>query len=80
MGKQGRSLARSFEWAVYSRLSGLSLSPDGRRLVVAVATPDRENTRYRTALWEVDPAGTRPARRLTRSGKTVRNHVVSGAH
>jgi len=51
------------------RLGGLALSPDGRRLVVAVATPDRENTRYRTALWEVDPAGTRPARRLTRSAK-----------
>ena len=51
------------------RLGGLWLSPDGRRLVVAVATPDRKNTRYTTALWEVDPDGERPARRLTRSGK-----------
>ena len=28
------------------RLGGLWLSPDGRRLVVGVATPDRKNTRY----------------------------------
>ena len=51
------------------RLAGLWLSPDGRRLVVGAGTPDRENKRYSTALWEVDPAGERPARRLTRSGK-----------
>ncbi|GIF73790.1 S9 family peptidase [Asanoa siamensis] len=51
------------------RLGGLLLSPDGTRLVVGVATPDRENSRYATALWEVDPAGERPARRLTRSVK-----------
>ncbi|MET0233641.1 MAG: S9 family peptidase, partial [Kibdelosporangium sp.] len=49
------------------RLGGLCLSPDGRRLVVGVATPDLENNRYVTALWEVDPEGGRPARRLTRS-------------
>ena len=51
------------------RVAGLWLSPDGGRLVVAVATPDRKNTRYSSALWEVDPAGQRPARRLTRSAK-----------
>jgi dipeptidyl aminopeptidase/acylaminoacyl peptidase len=51
------------------RVGGLWLSPDGSRLVVAVATPDHKMTRYATALWEVDPAGVRPARRLTRSGK-----------
>lgn len=51
------------------RLSGLALSPDGERLVTAVATLDVERTRYVTALWEVDPHGVRPARRLTRSAK-----------
>ncbi len=51
------------------RLSGLVLSPDGTRLVTAVATLDRKKTKYVTALWEVDPAGERPARRLTRSAK-----------
>jgi dipeptidyl aminopeptidase/acylaminoacyl peptidase len=51
------------------RVGGLRLSPDGRRLVVAVATPEEKMTRYATALWEVDPAGERPARRLTRSAQ-----------
>jgi len=49
------------------RLSGLRLSPDGRRLVVAVSGPDPEGRRMRSALWALDPAGTLPARRLTRS-------------
>jgi dipeptidyl aminopeptidase/acylaminoacyl peptidase len=51
------------------RVGGLWLSPDGRRLVVGVQTLDRKGTRYTTALWEVDPEGVRPARRLTRSEK-----------
>src|SRR5688572_2006855 len=51
------------------RTSGLALSPDGARLVTAVATLDPDATKWVTALWEVDPAGARPARRLTRSRK-----------
>lgn len=51
------------------RLSGLVLSPDGSRLVTAVQTLDPKATGYVTALWEVDPAGVAPARRLTRSAK-----------
>jgi dipeptidyl aminopeptidase/acylaminoacyl peptidase len=51
------------------RVEGLWLSPDGRRLVVGVATPDRKMARYTTALWEVDPDRARPARRLTRSSQ-----------
>ena len=49
------------------RLSGLRLSPDGRRLVVGVAqlSPDRQ--KLRTSVWQVDPAGGAAARRLTRS-------------
>lgn len=57
------------DYAGLPRVAGLWLSPDGGRLVVGVATPDREKTRYTTALWEVDPAGTRQARRLTRSAQ-----------
>ncbi|MGY4644052.1 alpha/beta fold hydrolase [Cellulomonas sp. URHB0016] len=57
------------EYVAIPRLSGLVLSPDGARLVTAVATLDSARTRYVTALWEVDPAGERPARRLTRSAK-----------
>ncbi len=51
------------------RGSGLTLSPDGTRLVTAVQTLDPKRTKYVTALWEVDPTGERPARRLTRSAK-----------
>ncbi|MCP2265054.1 prolyl oligopeptidase family serine peptidase [Promicromonospora thailandica] len=51
------------------RLTGLTAGPDGSRLVVTVQTLDGERTAYRTALWEVDPAGEAPARRLTRSAK-----------
>ncbi|QDB80523.1 S9 family peptidase [Georgenia wutianyii] len=47
------------------RLGGLALSPDGSRLVVGVSTLDEDRTAFRSALWEVDPAGERPARRLT---------------
>ncbi len=49
------------------RLSSLRLSPDGRRLVVAVGGPDPEGKKMRSALWLVDPAGVAPPRRLTRS-------------
>jgi dipeptidyl aminopeptidase/acylaminoacyl peptidase len=56
-------------YAGLPRLAGLRMSPDGRRLVVGVATPDATENRYRTALWELDPQGARPARRITRSGK-----------
>ncbi|MDP9792753.1 dipeptidyl aminopeptidase/acylaminoacyl peptidase [Catenuloplanes nepalensis] len=54
-------------YAALPRIGGLRLSPDGSRIVVGVATPDPKKNRYVTALWEVDPAGERPARRLTRS-------------
>jgi len=56
-------------YAALPRLAGLALSPDGTRLVTAVSTLNPERNAYRTALWEVDPAGARPARRLTRSAK-----------
>ena len=54
------------DYLAIPRLSGLALSPDGSRLVTTVATLDPERTRLRTALWEIDPTGDRPARRLTR--------------
>jgi dipeptidyl aminopeptidase/acylaminoacyl peptidase len=51
------------------RLVGLALSPDGGRLVTTVSTLDAKGVRRVSALWEVDPRGERPARRLTRSAK-----------
>ncbi|MGP4030860.1 prolyl oligopeptidase family serine peptidase [Pseudarthrobacter sp. 1C304] len=51
------------------RVSGLALSPDGRRLVTTVATLNAKGTEYGTALWELDPEGRKQARRITRSAK-----------
>jgi dipeptidyl aminopeptidase/acylaminoacyl peptidase len=51
------------------RVSGLALSPDGKRLVTTVATLNSKGTEYVTALWELDPAGEKHARRITRSAK-----------
>ncbi len=51
------------------KVSGLALSPDGARLVTTVATLGAKGTEYGTALWEVDPGGVKPARRITRSAK-----------
>ena len=49
------------------RLGNLALSPDGSRLAVAVQTLNPERTKWQSALWEIDPAGVRSPRRLTRS-------------
>jgi len=49
------------------RLSSLQLSPDDKRLVVAVGTVAPDGKKMATSLWQVDPAGRSPARRLTRS-------------
>lgn len=48
------------------RLSGLVLSSDGERLVVAQSVLDDKSTKYVTALWDVDVSGEREPRRLTR--------------
>lgn len=51
------------------RVAGLSLSPDGDRLVTTVSTLNGKGTAFATALWELDPAGQKHARRITRSAK-----------
>jgi dipeptidyl aminopeptidase/acylaminoacyl peptidase len=60
--------ARLADFVALPRIAGLALSPDGRRLAVAVQTLDAKRTKWQSAVWEVDPDGVRPARRLTRSG------------
>lgn len=54
-------------FAAIPRLSGLALSSDGSRLATSVATLNPERTKWVSAIWEIDPSGQRPARRLTRS-------------
>ncbi len=62
------------------RVSGLAISPDGSRLITTVATLNKERTEYRTALWEVDPEGRAPARRLThgRTGESAPVFTAAG--
>jgi dipeptidyl aminopeptidase/acylaminoacyl peptidase len=55
------------DFVAIPRLGALALSADGSRLAVSVQTLDAEKKKWQSALWEVDPAGSRPARRLTRS-------------
>ncbi|NJC24366.1 dipeptidyl aminopeptidase/acylaminoacyl peptidase [Arthrobacter pigmenti] len=51
------------------RLSGLAVNADGTRLVTSVATLNSKCNAYVSALWELDPEGNSPARRITRSAK-----------
>nr|CRL67208.1 dipeptidyl aminopeptidase/acylaminoacyl peptidase [Mycolicibacterium komanii] len=57
------------EYVGLPRISGLALSPDGARLVTTVAELNDKRTEYVSAVWELDPAGVQPARRLTRGTK-----------
>ena len=63
----GNPFASLTDFVAIPRLGALALSADGARLAVSVQTLDPEKKKWQSALWEVDPAGGRPARRLTRS-------------
>lgn len=51
------------------RVAGLAVAPDGMRVVTTIAELNDERTEFVTAVWEVDPDGVAPARRLTRGTK-----------
>ncbi|OBK77251.1 S9 family peptidase [Mycobacterium sp. 1274761.0] len=51
------------------RVAGLAVSPDGSRVVTTISELNEKRTEYITAIWELDPAGRAPARRLTRGAK-----------
>jgi len=51
------------------RQAGLALSPDGSRLVTTVSELASDHKSSGTSLWELDPRGAAPARRLTRSSE-----------
>ena len=50
------------QFAALPRIAGLTLSPDGTRLVAAVQHPDAAAARYTTALWDIDRSGGAPTR------------------
>ncbi|MDI9900315.1 S9 family peptidase [Rhodococcus sp. IEGM 1409] len=53
------------DYIALARLSGLVLSPDGSLLICARAVLEDKSAEYVSSLWEIDPEGRRPARRLT---------------
>jgi dipeptidyl aminopeptidase/acylaminoacyl peptidase len=54
------------DYLALPRVSSLAVSADGSRVVITVAELNSKRTEYVSAIWEVDPAGEKPARRLTR--------------
>jgi dipeptidyl aminopeptidase/acylaminoacyl peptidase len=58
-----------------SRVTGLALSPDGRRLVASVSALNEDGNKLVSSLWELDPSGSSDARRLTHSKKGERSPV-----
>jgi dipeptidyl aminopeptidase/acylaminoacyl peptidase len=56
------------DYLALPRVSGLTVSADGSRVVTTVSELNAKRTEYVTAIWELDPAGERAARRLTRGG------------
>ena len=57
------------DYIALPRVAGLAVSPDGSRVVTTVTELNEKRTEYVSAIWEVDPTGERPARRLTRGAK-----------
>ncbi|EHI12657.1 S9 family peptidase [Mycolicibacterium thermoresistibile] len=66
------------DYLAVPRVSGLAVAPDGSRLVTTIAELDADRTAFVTALWELDPAGQRPARRLTRGAKGESSPAFTG--
>lgn len=57
------------DYLALPRVTGLAASADGARVVITLAELNSKKTEFRTALWELDPSGAGPARRLTRGVK-----------
>src|SRR6476660_2234347 len=57
------------EFLALPRASGLAVSPDGSRVVTSIAELNEKRTEFVSAIWELDPAGKQPPRRLTRGVK-----------
>src|ERR1700721_936056 len=68
------------DYLALPRVAGLAVSADGSRVVTTVAELNDKRTDYVSAIWEVDPAGENPARRLTRgsNGDSAPAFTVDG--
>jgi dipeptidyl aminopeptidase/acylaminoacyl peptidase len=61
------------------RVSALAVSPDGSRIVTTVSELNEKRTDYVNAVWELDPAGRLPARRVTRGAKGESSPVFTSS-
>ena len=68
------------DYLALPRVAGLAVSADGSRVVTTVAELNDKRTDYVSAIWEVDPTGEKPARRLTRgsNGDSAPAFTVDG--
>ncbi|MGV0835145.1 prolyl oligopeptidase family serine peptidase [Mycolicibacterium thermoresistibile] len=66
------------DYLALPRVSGLAVAPDGSALVTTIAELDEDHTGFVTAIWELDPSGHRPARRLTHGAKGESAPVFTG--
>ena len=68
------------DYLALPRVTGLAVSADGSRVVTTVAELNDKGNEYVSAVWEMDPTGQRPARRLTRSanGESTPAFTVDG--
>jgi dipeptidyl aminopeptidase/acylaminoacyl peptidase len=57
------------EYFALPRVSGLAVSADGSRVVTTISELNEKRTTYVASVWELDPKGRTPARRLTRGAK-----------
>jgi dipeptidyl aminopeptidase/acylaminoacyl peptidase len=57
------------------RVGSLDLSPDGRRVILSVATLAPDSKRFVTSLWELPADGSAPPRRVTYSEKGEGPHA-----
>lgn len=57
------------DYLALPRIEGLVLSPDGRRVVLTVATLKKDATGFDRSLWAIPADGSTGATRLTRSAK-----------
>jgi dipeptidyl aminopeptidase/acylaminoacyl peptidase len=67
------------DYIALPRIDAVTLSPDGARAVLTVATLNHDKTGYDRALWEVPADGSGAPRRLTRSAKGEQGAAFTAA-
>ncbi|MBT0568310.1 S9 family peptidase [Williamsia sp. CHRR-6] len=66
------------EFVALSRITSLTGSPDGSRLVAEVSALNEKKTGYVTSLWQIDPTGSTSAVQLTQGTDSATGPVFDG--